>query len=118
MVFFDKLNDFILHEFRRIFGEPEVAVGIRVKRIGAFRQPGARRNHFVVERNFFSVFPEVHREIGVRLALAVVAVEKVEALFVGDAFGKRAAKPPFAHDSGFVPSLLQQRAGAHTGALE
>ncbi len=87
LVFFNEMNDFILHQFRGIIGEPEVAVGIRVKRIGAFRQPGAGRNHFVVKRYFFGIFPQVHRKIGVCLPLAVVSIKKIEALFVGNAFG-------------------------------
>lgn len=45
-----------------------------------------------------------------RLPLAVVTIKALESLLVGNPFSKRYAQALFAHDSGFVPSLLQKRA--------
>ena len=87
-------------------GVPGVAP--RIGRVGAVRQLLVDRERRVVEREPPIVVVEVRRVVVVRVALAVVAEEVVEALPQRVALGAGRAEPPLPHGGGRVALGLQE----------
>ena len=105
----DELQRLFVDAVRRVVFALEYIIAARVGRVGALGQRGVpRHGRLVVQRHALQVAPQIIRIIAVRVALAVVAVEPVEALMDRIALRAGEAQTPLAERAGRVALVAQQ----------